>query len=110
MKKAIFTLCLLSLGSVGYSQLENGLTKNVKILTDMPKSKADFEVYSNLTQTLVTINYGDITNVRVYNFQGLLISESGENYLSVVNWSSGKYLIEVQNGEGELLHSSFVKY
>ena len=45
----------------------------------------------------------------MYNIQGLIVSETAETYLDVAKWAPGRYLVEVQNYEGDILHSTFIK-
>jgi Secretion system C-terminal sorting domain/Endonuclease/Exonuclease/phosphatase family len=90
---------------------DNGKTEYSKTVSVAKKqSKTQYVVYPNPAKTAITIEgLTPIKTVQIYNAQGILVKTTQQNKVSISDFPTGIYVLMVENTEGGISQTKFVK-
>jgi hypothetical protein len=91
---------------------ENGSFKYSKTIAVYQESGKNnpIKVYPNPAKNTIFVETNDvIKSINIYNLQGILVAHSTTNTLNISDFPTGIYVLEVENTEGSLSRSKFVK-
>ena len=74
-------------------------SKTVSVVKNNKNTK--WVVFPNPAKTTLTIDgLSDIKNVRIYNSQGILVHQTNQRLVSVLDFPTGVYILVIENTEG----------